>query len=38
VLRAYLFVSSLTVIMYFCFLPRDAQRFEPPQEVSNIQS
>src|SRR5580704_12223463 len=36
VLRAYLFVSSLTVIMYFCFLPRDAQRFEPPQEVSNL--
>src|SRR5271169_4970773 len=32
VLRAYLFVSSLTVIMYFYFLPRDAQRFESPQK------
>src|SRR5271170_8348469 len=27
VLRAYLFVSPLTVIMYFYFLTRDAQRF-----------
>src|SRR5580693_2724435 len=35
VLRAYLFVSPLTVIMYFYFLTRDAQRSEPPQEVSN---
>src|SRR5882724_10209651 len=36
VLRAYLFVSSLTVIMYFCFVPRDAQCFEPPQAESTL--
>src|SRR5271154_659222 len=36
VLRAYLLVSSLTVIMYFCSVLRDAQLFEPPQAASFV--
>jgi len=36
VLRAYLFVSSLTVIIYFCFLPRDAQRSNAPGKIKYL--
>src|SRR5580692_6636798 len=38
VLRAYLFVSSLTVIMYFYFLQRDAQPFRIAPTRFNLSS